>query len=134
MIPLESQEMLSTSEPSLVSGGFGIDSSNDMFSAEITADSSRQQFDLSFLVQHHATARNCCSVQEVFCYLDNGIELHLKTTNPSSGERDIQLFTGAQPFQIRNHLFPSKIDHLLSETDQHCPDILLQAPGPAVRQ
>ena len=104
MISPENQDL----EDSLVSEGFGIDSSNEMFSAKITANSSLRQFDLFFLV-HHAAERNCCSVQEVICYLDYGSRLHLQMVNPAAAERQVRMFSGAIPFQRTNVYFPDKI-------------------------
>ena len=82
-----------------------------MFSAKITANYSRQQFDLFFLV-HHAASKHCCKVQEVICCLDDGTRIHLEMANPTAGGSLIQMFTGARSFQethrSRKH-FPSKI-------------------------
>ena len=51
---------------SLVSGGFGIGSSNQMFSAEIVSFDELYEFRLFFYV-HQQAEKTCCIVQEVAC-------------------------------------------------------------------
>ncbi len=97
-----------TFETSLLSGGFGMDSSNDMFSAKISHD--EEEFHLFFLV-HHTADKTCCSVQEVDCTLEDGSQLQLQMT--AEERNSIQMFTGSLLFGSidlpRNRRFPSKI-------------------------
>ena len=108
-IPPKSLKQVSF-ESSLVSGGFGIDSSDEMFSAKISSDNHLRQFHLFFLV-HHTADKTCCNVQEVACSLEDGPQLELQMV--TAERNSIQMFTGSQSFQIanlpRSRRFPSKI-------------------------
>jgi len=102
MIPPESRNILSTAKSFVVSKGFGIDSTNEIFSVQVTSDQQRMDVFHLFFYVHHPAEKMCYSVQEVACSLGGDTRLtwfRLVTAEMNT----IQTFTETRSFAEKSH-------------------------------